>query len=239
MDLCIITVDLQDRQYWQVWRFPWQRSSSSPVDTSQHFDRRALLLGTFTFAAALALERSAQAEEEGGGDIKTFWGLARPPTSYGAYAGGDQKNAKYVFDYPPSWKVETVGKNEKGMQGIDCRVRNKIKGQSAYTVTFGRAGEDNKSFRLGDVDQTLQGFAGADYDLQDALVESTNKASSKAERHGQSFYDYELAGPGIQYLATVTERGGKVYAFFVKSPTKNFTTDEAALRSIVQSFRLV
>ena len=39
------------------------------------------------------------------------------------------------------------------------------------------------------------GFAGADYDLQDALVESTNKASSKAERHGQSFYDYELAGP--------------------------------------------
>lgn len=39
------------------------------------------------------------------------------------------------------------------------------------------------------------GFAGADYDLQDALVESTNKSSSRAERHGQSFYDYELAGP--------------------------------------------
>ena len=30
-------------------------------------------------------------------------------------------------------------------------------GQSAYTVTFSRAGEDNKSFRLGDIDQTLQG----------------------------------------------------------------------------------
>lgn len=39
------------------------------------------------------------------------------------------------------------------------------------------------------------GFAGADYDLQDALVESTNKSSSRGERHGQSFYDYELAGP--------------------------------------------
>lgn len=39
------------------------------------------------------------------------------------------------------------------------------------------------------------GFAGADYDLQDALVESTDKSSSKGERHGQSFYDYELAGP--------------------------------------------
>ncbi|CAL5227894.1 g10935 [Coccomyxa viridis] len=185
-----------------------------------------------------SLQGTALAEGELG-DPKVFWGLARPPTSYGAYAGGDEKNAKYAFEYPASWKVETVGKNEKGMQGIDCRVRNKIKGQSAYTVTFSRAGEDNKSFRLGDIDQTLQGFAGADYDLQDALVESTNKSSSRGERHGQSFYDYELAGPGIQYLATVTEKGGKVYAFFVKSPTKNFTTDEASLRSIVQSFKLV
>ena len=33
-------------------------------------------------------------------------------------------------------------------------------------VTFGRAGEDNKKFKLGDADLTLQGFAGADYDLQ-------------------------------------------------------------------------
>ncbi len=30
-------------------------------------------------------------------------------------------------------------------------------GQAAYLVTFGRAGEDNKSFKLGDVDQTLAG----------------------------------------------------------------------------------
>ncbi len=37
------------------------------------------------------------------------------------------------------------------------RVRASPAGQSAYTVTFGRAGEDNKSFRLGDIDQTLQG----------------------------------------------------------------------------------
>ena len=36
-------------------------------------------------------------------------------------------------------------------------------------VTFGRAGEDNKKFKLGDVEQTLAGFAGADYDLQARL----------------------------------------------------------------------
>ena len=33
-------------------------------------------------------------------------------------------------------------------------------------VTFGRAGEDKKFSKLGDVEATLQGFAGADYDLQ-------------------------------------------------------------------------
>lgn len=53
------------------------------------------------------------------------------------------------------------------------------------------------------------GFAGADYDLQDALVESTNKTSGRGERHGQSFYDYELAGP-VRNLSLVQ---------FVKSDT--------------------
>lgn len=38
-------------------------------------------------------------------------------------------------------------------------------GMTAFVVTFGRAGEDDKNFKLGDVDSTLQGFSGADYDL--------------------------------------------------------------------------
>lgn len=38
--------------------------------------------------------------------------------------------------------------------------------QGAFVVTFGRAGEDKKFSKLGDVEATLQGFAGADYDLQ-------------------------------------------------------------------------
>jgi hypothetical protein len=39
------------------------------------------------------------------------------------------------------------------------------------------------------------GFAGADYDLQDALTESTDKKATTREVDGQTFYDYELAGP--------------------------------------------
>jgi hypothetical protein len=41
-----------------------------------------------------------------------------------------------------------------------------LAGQRAYVITLGRAGEDNKSFRLTDLDSTFAGFAGADYDLQ-------------------------------------------------------------------------
>lgn len=41
-----------------------------------------------------------------------------------------------------------------------------IAAQGAFVVTFGRAGEDKKFNKLGDVEATLQGFAGADYDLQ-------------------------------------------------------------------------
>lgn len=39
------------------------------------------------------------------------------------------------------------------------------KGQKITVVTFGRAGEDNKSFKLSDIETTIAGFAGADYDL--------------------------------------------------------------------------
>jgi hypothetical protein len=41
----------------------------------------------------------------------------------------------------------------------------KNKNQKITVVTFGRAGEDNKSFRLANIETTIAGFAGADYDL--------------------------------------------------------------------------
>lgn len=43
-------------------------------------------------------------------------------------------------------------------------------GQRAVVITLTRAGEDNKTFQLTDLDSTFQGFAGADYDLQVRLA---------------------------------------------------------------------
>ena len=39
------------------------------------------------------------------------------------------------------------------------------KAQQIFVITFGRAGEDNKSFRLTNIESTIAGFAGADYDM--------------------------------------------------------------------------
>lgn len=38
--------------------------------------------------------------------------------------------------------------------------------QRAFVITLTRAGEDDKSFKLTDIDSTFAGFQGADYDLQ-------------------------------------------------------------------------
>jgi len=152
---------------------------------------------------------------------------------------------RYSFEYSSAWKVETIGKQEKGMVGIDARVRSPGRpgtAPQAYVITFGRAGEDNKAFKLGDVDRTLEGFAGADYNLQDALTAATSKKAverADAEKDGGAFYDYEVAGPDFTYLAAVTLNAGKVYALFVACPTRGFKGAEGDLRHIVQSFRTV
>lgn len=50
----------------------------------------------------------------------------------------------------------------------DMQPRNK--NQQITVVTFGRAGEDNKSFKLTDIDTTIAGFAGADYDMYEFIL---------------------------------------------------------------------
>lgn len=43
----------------------------------------------------------------------------------------------------------------------------------------------------------------------------------------------------VTYLSSITVAQGKVYAMFVKSPTRSFKSNEDKYRSIVQSFRLL
>jgi hypothetical protein len=201
-------------------------------------DRRAALMG---LAAALVAVQTRPALAE---DFEIFYGLATPPTSYGGYGGKSQnakEDAKYIFEYPANWKSETINKRDKGTQGVDCRVFNpKNKLQQAFVITLGRAGEDNRSFRLTDIDSTLAGFAGADYDMLDALTDAAvERTDSTREVNGQLYFDVDFASPNVQYLASITVSAGKVFAMFVKSPARMFAESESDLRRIRSTFKTV
>lgn len=201
--------------------------------------RRAMLLGIGTVMGASILsidptKTVAFAAEE----LETFYGYATPPTSYGGYGGNANEPPKYTFQYPSDWKPKTVNKVEKGTQGIDSKIVNpRAKGNEVFVITLGRAGEDDKSFRLTDVDTTFQGFVGADYELQDAIQNSSGITKTEREVGGQKFFDYDIDSPDVRYISTVTVKNGKIFAFFIKAPTRVFKSKEAMFKGMLSSFR--
>ncbi|GFR40577.1 hypothetical protein Agub_g1157 [Astrephomene gubernaculifera] len=205
---------------------------------SLQLDRRTMLLSIAGMGMAMCSGVSPVKAADG--EFSTFLGYDRPPTSYGGYGGNANETPRYTFEYPTAWKPDMPNKVEKGTQGIDGRVVNpRSKDQRAFVITLSRAGEDNKSFRLTDLESTLNSFAGADYDLQDALAGATNRSTSSREVDGNLFYDYDIESPEYHYLATITVSKGKVFAVFVRSPTKSFAANESKLRQIISSFRLL
>lgn len=171
-------------------------------------------------------------------ELDTYYGKATPPTSYGGYGGNADEKPKYRFDYPVEWKFQSVNKVQKGTQGIDARVVSpRNRNMAAFVIVLGREGEDDKSYKVTDVDGTFQGFAGADYDIQDAVMSATNTSQSQRDIDGQSYFDYQVDSPIAHYLATVTVKYGKVFAFFVKSPDKDYEENAPMLRKLLESFR--
>ncbi|KAI8467624.1 MAG: thylakoid lumen protein [Monoraphidium minutum] len=200
--------------------------------------RRDLMLAvsTATVLPAFLAQLPAKAEE----GYKTFAGMATPPTSYGGYGGNANELPKYSFEYPAEWKSEVPSKVEKGTQGVDGRVVNpKSKEQRAFVITLGRAGEDNKSFKLTDIDSTFAGFAGADYYLQDALSSANEIGRSQREKDGITFFQYDIDSPDFRYLASIAVKDGKVFALFVRCPARAFSKAEGDLRRIVDTFTLL
>ena len=56
-------------------------------------------------------------------------------------------------------------------------------------ITFSRAGEDNKSFKVTDIEQTFAGFAGADYDLQ---VRKPSNAACLLHSHASALESHKV-----------------------------------------------
>ena len=71
---------------------------------------------------------------------------------------------------------------------------------------------------------------------QDALSSATDKINSEREIDGQRYYSIQIDSPDVQYLATFTVNMGKVFALFVKCPTRSFKASEEALRHVQDTF---
>lgn len=108
----------------------------------------------------------------------------------------------------------------------------------AFVVQLARAGEDNKSFRLGDFETTFYSFSGADSDIQDALETSPLglQAVERRTDKGQVFYDYILESPSCVYRATITTAFSKVFAFMVRSSPRQWATDREQMDRMMYSF---
>lgn len=205
-----------------------------PICKLHQTGRRSAVFTLISSSLLLTQDRSLAAE------LDTFYGKATPPTSYGGYGGTAEEAPKYSFKYPTDWKFQPVNKVQKGTQGIDARVVNpRNRNMSAFAIVLSRAGEDDKSYKVTDVEGTFQGFAGADYDIQDALMSATSTTKSERTVDDAQYYDYEVDSPTAHYLATVTIKNGKVFAFFVKSPSKDFPENENVLRSVLTSFKTI
>lgn len=223
-----------------------QSKSEALVDvTARNDEERAWYMGRReTLAAGTALgfalgmgERRANAEE-----FATFYGTAYPPANYAKYDPvQNQKNAVYTFDYPASWDIDQTSKVEKGTGGIDGRVVNKaVKGkkEAAFVITVSRAGEDGANFKLQDAQKTLSGFSIADPGLGEVLESADEVITTKRTVQGREVQDFEIKGSTLNYLVSVTVFSGKLFALFCRAPPSTFEADRAALKKMVESFRL-
>lgn len=123
--------------------------------------------------------------------------------------------------------------------GLACNNKYKLTKcfMQAFVIALARAGEDNKSFKLTDTDSTFMSFAGADYDIQDAIASADDIAATKRVVGGQPFYDYTVAGSDSVYRATITVSEGKVFAMFVSSPSKKYKENASTIDKMIESFR--
>jgi len=201
--------------------------------------REILAGGVVGMGLALGQQKAARAD---GVDENVFYGTAFPPGTYGGYDPDAKNKAVYTFEYPDGWKTDPPSKVEKGTKGIDGRVFNPTvskKGEQAFVIVLSRAGEDNKSFKLKDTESTFSGFVIADPDLQDALENAEEVTQSEREIGGLTFYDYQIKGPGTNYLSSITVNNeGKLFALFVKAPATLMAKDKAGLAKIINTFQL-
>jgi hypothetical protein len=192
------------------------------------------------FAAYGAASGTDDAAEASPVTLSTFYGAADPPATYGNLGGTTKEKAKYSYEVPSNWKEEAPTKVEKGAGGQDSRwVLVGSKGNTkCYCVTLNRAGEDGAAFGL--TEKALNAIAGADSKLQEAITTGVVTNTQSKTGDGQEYATYSVTQstvPGEFAIKITIDNTGRLFAFILTSPERDFEKERKTYDRMVDSFR--
>jgi len=198
---------------------------------------RRVLFITLPMAPVLLRALKARADEPDNG-FKKFVGYNMQPDLYLGYGKTMNMEPMYTFEYPAEWVEDDVTKTEKSTMGMDGRVLNpKRAKEKAFVIALG--GKDYQDARMVNLKQTMDAFAGGDYDLREALTDATDLKQAESKVNGREVYYYDIQSDKRRYLSTISQKDGTMYALFVTAPPAAFNKNEAGLRHIQETFTLL
>jgi len=167
--------------------------------------------------------------------LGTHYGAANPPATPGKVGGVIKAQARYTFQYPESWKEENISKVEKGTNGTDVRFNGPArKKEKAFVLTLLNYGGKTGFTMEQNPVNLLQSLTGSLFFFVDALEDGELTAKT-ITKNGKKFFEYSLVG-NDSYLVQVTVTDGRVFGFFVNAQQKFFESDQALLRTMLDSF---
>lgn len=201
-------------------------------------------MGVASFTAnpppSLAAYGSAKEGDTAGSDdaaFITFYGAASPPATYGSLGGTVKDKAKYSFDVPSTWVEEATSKVEKGAGGQDSRwVAPGSRGRTkAVLLTLNRAGQDGAAYQL--TGSALNAVAAADSGLQAVLQSGTISDPVTSVEDGQEYVTYDIESAQHYVIKAAIDNTGRLFAFIVTAPERNFQQDKKMFSKMVASFK--
>eukprot|EP00746_Dinoflagellata_sp_MGD_P013472 gnl/MRDRNA2_/MRDRNA2_129125_c0_seq1.p1 gnl/MRDRNA2_/MRDRNA2_129125_c0~~gnl/MRDRNA2_/MRDRNA2_129125_c0_seq1.p1 ORF type:complete len:336 (-),score=62.82 gnl/MRDRNA2_/MRDRNA2_129125_c0_seq1:29-1036(-) len=230
------------------WKPEWQMEQKQQGGS---LGRRQALATGISLGLALGVpnnERPASAVSTYEGDLATFCGTAFPPGNKFGLLYPEQAcgQAVYKFEYPDTWDDDGyIGEIDRTIKNVDGRVFNpKVanKNEQAFTVVQSRTGalgEGIEAYDLKDTKATLNGFSGGFPDFKETLDSNPEISTTVRSSAGFTYYDHKIiGGNSLSYLASITEKDGRLFGLFIKATTGRFKKDEKTLEKIQASFRL-
>lgn len=164
-------------------------------------------------------------------ELRTFYGAAQPPATYGGVGGCKREQARYSLVLPTSFTEVAVSKVEKGSTGVDCHFTGPRKAEARVITLRNEGSRDGAGFSLKDPASALASVSGSDFKLQDALAAGTMTTGKRSNG-----FTYDVAGPTSLAIGLTTSPDGRLFAIIVSAPSSAWAANAELYNSVRDSF---